>query len=102
MTTKTSLAELLDEQLELTLRELCQDCQVHADLVIELVEYGIVEPHGQSPREWRFHGYDLIRIKKALRLHRDLHINLPGIALSLDLLEEREALRRQLGIRAAD
>ncbi|HRP35895.1 MAG TPA: chaperone modulator CbpM, partial [Gammaproteobacteria bacterium] len=30
----------------------------------------------------------------AMRLHHDLDVNLPGVALALDLLEEIERLRR--------
>ena len=33
---------------------------------------------------------------EALRLQRDLEINLPGVALALELMEELERLRREL------
>jgi chaperone modulatory protein CbpM len=36
-----------------------------------------------------------------LRLQRDLEINLPGVALALELMEELDALRRELsGLKA--
>jgi len=35
----------------------------------------------------------------ALRLERDLEVNLAGIALALDLMEELEQLRRELRAR---
>jgi len=35
-------------------------------------------------------------VKKAERLRRDLEVNLPGVALSLDLIEEVRDLRRQV------
>lgn len=90
-------AEMMDEFMQLTLHELCHDCQVNAEYVIELVEFGIVQPRrGRTPREWVFAGDDLVRVKKAERLRRDLEVNLPGVALSLDLLEEVRALRRQV------
>lgn len=88
--------ELVDDDLQLTLRELCQDCGVHAETVMELVEHGVLEPRGRSPGEWQFVGRDLLRIKRALRLQRDLAINLAGIALSLDLLDEIKYLQRKL------
>lgn len=88
--------ELVDDDLQLSLRELCQDCGVHAETVIELVEHGVLEPRGRAPGEWQFVGHDLLRIKRALRLQRDLAINLAGIALSLDLLDEIRYLQRKL------
>ncbi len=88
-------AEMMDEFMQLTLRELCNDCQVNAEYVIELVEFGVLQPRsGRAPREWVFAGEDLVRLKKAERLRRDLDVNLPGVALSLDLLEEVRELRR--------
>ncbi len=90
-------AEMMDEFMQLTLRELCNDCQVNAEYVIELVEFGVLQPRaGRAPREWVFAGEDLVRLKKAERLRRDLDVNLPGVALSLDLLEEVRELRRRV------
>ena len=40
----------------------------------------------------------LARLKCALRLHRDLEINLPGLAVSLDLLDEVQRLRQQVDL----
>ncbi len=44
----------------------------------------------------------LVRVRSALRLHRDLGVNLAGIALALDLMEELENLRSQLKIMRHD
>jgi len=97
MARNSTEAEMMDEFMQLTLRDLCYDCQVNAEYVIELVEFGIVQPRrGRTPREWVFAGEDLVRVKKAERLRRDLEVNLPGVALSLDLIEEVRDLRRQV------
>ena len=85
---------LLDEQARLNLRELCGTCGIHAELVIEMVSEGIAEPTGSDPVYWRFNGPAVKRMQRALRLQRDLGVNLAGAALALDLLEELEALRR--------
>ena len=84
---------LLDERAVFTLHELCRACGVHAELVIEMVEEGVLEPRGGTPSEWRFAGSAVTRAQKALNLARDLRVNLPGAALALDLLEEIEKLR---------
>ncbi len=89
--------DVLEEEVELTLAELCRACQVPADQVYELVEEGIIEPQGREPARWRFRGVSLRRVRCALRLERDLGVNFAGAALALDLLEELESLRRRLG-----
>lgn len=93
---RTLHLEIVEDNVQLTLAELCHTCDVHAEYVIELVEYGILHPRGREPRAWEFAGQDLVRMKKALRLRRDLDINLPGLALSMELLEEIDDLRRAL------
>jgi chaperone modulatory protein CbpM len=85
---------LLDDHLRVSLRELCGMCGVNADLIVEMVSEGIVEPDGDDPHHWRFTGTSIQRIQTAVRLQRDLNVNLAGAALALDLLEELAELRR--------
>ncbi|MGC1505357.1 MAG: chaperone modulator CbpM [Sulfitobacter sp.] len=80
----------------LTLQDLCRFCQAEETWVVELVEYGVLEPIGSTTGNWRFVGSNIVRAKKARRLKRDLGINTAGIALVLDLLEERDAVLRRL------
>ncbi len=88
--------ELLDDDFQLSLLELCRCCTVRAETVISIVEEGVVEPLGSSPSNWRFNGPMLRRVEVALNLQRDLRVNLPGAALALDLMEEVERLRERL------
>ena len=88
--------EVLEEDVELTMGELCRACALSAEQVFELVEYGIVEARGQEPSRWRFRGVSLRRVRCALRLQRDLGVNLAGAALALDLLDELHQLRRRM------
>ena len=81
------------EEDSLTLGQLCRACGVHADWVISLVDESIIEPQGDEIRTWRFSGACLIRVRSAVRLQKDLGVNLPGIALVLDLIEELESFR---------
>ncbi|MGZ6005699.1 MAG: chaperone modulator CbpM [Candidatus Saccharimonadales bacterium] len=84
------------EDDSLTLEQLCDACDVQTDWVISLVEESIIEPQGDEIHVWRFSGACLVRVRSALRLHHDLGVNLAGIALALDLMEELENLRAQL------
>jgi chaperone modulatory protein CbpM len=80
----------------LSLPDLCRFCQADETWVIELVEHGVIDPMGSSSGNWRFVGASIARAKKARRLNRDLGINIAGVALVLDLLEERDAMMRRL------
>lgn len=84
---------VLDEQAELTLSDLCRACCQHAEWIVQLVEEGILEPAGHNPAQWRFSGASLQKAHIAMRLQRDLEINLAGVALALDLMDEIESLR---------
>jgi chaperone modulatory protein CbpM len=84
---------ILDERAELTLIDLCNACCRHAEWVVQLVEEGILEPAGRNPAHWRFPGTSLQKARIAMRLQRDLDINLAGVALALDLMDEIESLR---------
>lgn len=85
---------VLDERVTFTLSEFCQACGVQTELVVEMVEEGVIEPAEAQESEWHFYGQSLVRAQTALRLVRDLGVNWPGAALALDLLEE---LDRQHG-----
>lgn len=89
---------------QLTLKELCNATALPQQTLVQIVEEGIVETHGDAPEEWRFHYQAVATVQRATRLHRDLHIDWPGVALALRLLNEVEALRdenRQLRQRLA-
>ncbi|MGZ8161338.1 MAG: chaperone modulator CbpM [Methylobacter sp.] len=86
------------EEDDLTLGQLCRACDASADWIISLVEESIVEPHGEDIQLWRFSGASIRRVRSALRLQRDLGVNLAGIAVALDLMEEIENLRAHIKV----
>ena len=88
--------EILDEGVALTLAELCRACDLPAEQVTELVEYGVVEPVGRERGQWRFEAVSIRRVRRARRLQQDLGVNTAGAALALDLLDEMEQLRARL------
>jgi len=92
---------VVQEDVHLTLVEFCQASQVPEAEIRAFVLEGVLQPQGGTPEEWRFAGASLRRARAALRLSRDLELNLAGIALALDLLDEIAALRSRLeGTRA--
>lgn len=86
--------ELVDDQGGFTLGQLCRLSRMSAEQIIELVDYGILEPQGRSVSSWRFSGASIHRARCADRLRNDLGINVAGVALALDLLDELDRLRR--------
>lgn len=89
---------ILEELTELSLTEVSHACAVRVDYIVELVEEGVITPIGNAPHCWRFSGTHLRRATVALRLQRDLGVNVPGAALALQLLDEVEALQAKLRI----
>lgn len=93
---QTVTGEMVDETARFDLRELCEICGVPADHLLEMVEAGIIRPEGDGPTLWRFSAVAVMRSRKALRLRRDLDINMPGLAVVLDLLEKVDRLQYEL------
>ena len=91
------VSDVMEDMVELTLQELCRACAADSDIIIELVDEGVIESVvievGQAPDLWRFTGLHLQRAKVALRLKRDLGVNFAGAALALQLMDELAALR---------
>lgn|SRR3990167_3498263 len=81
------------EQSIFSVDELCEICGIKTSLLEELIEYEILVPIENQPGEWVFDMQQLKRLRAALRLQRDLELNLAGVALVMHLLEEMEELR---------
>ncbi|WOG25682.1 chaperone modulator CbpM [Endozoicomonas sp. 8E] len=79
----------------LNFTEICLQTGVAEETIIEIIEQGIVEPIGTSPREWQFSPAMVLLTRKAVRLHDDLDVDWPGIALAIELLEKLDHLRKE-------
>ncbi len=87
---------ILEDEPRLTLRQLCDACAVRAEYIIELVGEGFIEPVGMERSHWCFSGVSIRRVQRAKRLQHDLGINLAGVVLAIDLIDEIESLRTRL------
>ena len=96
MTQKPLTGTVLDERYELSITEICRACAGTTEWVFELVEEGVLEPLDPASDDWRFPGSSLARARAAMRLQRDLGVNLAGAALALDMLDEIDRLRSRL------
>ena len=88
--------DIVEEDVQLTLVELCRASRAPEDQVHTWVVEGVLVPEGSTPAAWRFHGPALRRARLAFTLTRELEINTPGVALALDLMDEIEALKASL------
>ena len=90
---------LVDEHTLLSVTELSRICAVEERYIIAFVEEGVLLPADARTSVWHFRGDALPRARRALRLQRDLEINLAGVALAMDLMDEIDRLRRELQMR---
>jgi chaperone modulatory protein CbpM len=75
--------------------EFCHTTQLPSETIFEIIEQGIVDPDGDAPENWAFDTNMIILTKKAYRLHTDLGIDWPGIALAIGLIDELERVRAE-------
>ena len=87
---------IFEESAILTLEDLSRMCAVDERHIREFVEEGVLEAVTADAGEWHFRGAALRRMRLALRLERDLEINLAGVALALELMDQLQQLRREL------
>lgn len=80
----------------LTLGELCKFCHVGQDWIETLVEHGVLEPYGPDVTDWRFDPVNVARARKSQRLVQDFGLNAAGLALVLDLMDERDELASKI------
>ena len=79
---------------DMTITEVCQRYSISETAVQEMIAYGLFQTEVMhtvtiSPAALR-------KIESAIRLQRDLGINLPGVVLALELKEELEILRSEV------
>ncbi len=80
--------------------ELCQVEGIEGELIIEIVEYGIVIPINKPSdqicyEQWLFDTGAIHWVKKALRLRQDLEIDWVAIAMVIKLMQQKEALQKE-------
>lgn len=89
---------LIEKKQALTLDEFSRVIKIEREIVIQMVDYHVLEPEGKTPQDWRFDSVAIKRGVRASSFYHDLEVNLPGIALALDLLDKIEDLRQKMNI----
>jgi chaperone modulatory protein CbpM len=91
-----ALLQFLDEATEVAVDELLAASGLEREELLELIEFGVFHPQGDSERAWRFSSRAIVRGRQAARLRADFGLNAAGMALALTYLERIEKLERRL------
>jgi len=84
---------LKSHDLLLTLEALARRADLHPDLVERYVEFGLIQPCQCEGPSLLFEPSAVLRLGVAQRLRRSLGINMAGIAVVLDLIDQIGALQ---------
>lgn len=87
---------IFEEYALLSVHDLSRMCTVESHHIVALVDEGILDVAASDGGNWQFTGAALPRAQLALRLQRDLEVNLAGVALALELMAEIGRLQRAL------
>lgn len=78
--------------------DICKICHISPDYLYELVLHDVLIPKGHDQHDWLFDARQFMRLKKAIRLQKDLEIDYAGLAVVLDLLEQIDELEQKMEI----
>jgi chaperone modulatory protein CbpM len=92
-------ASIVENEVHMSIVELSHASRTPQELIMSWIAEGVLSPAGSSPEDWRFSGDSLRRAKTAAHLTHDLELNVPGVALALDLLDEIAQLRARLNLK---
>ena len=85
-----------EEWFYLSLSEVSTSFGVSKDIVLEIIDEGIISAQLDENKQIRFDNKALNNIRTVLYLRRDLGVNVAGAGLALELLQEIEHLRAML------
>jgi hypothetical protein len=89
---RSDLVEQRSDARRLSLEAISAAAGLHPAVVKQFVTYGLLEPADAKEQVLWFEMRTLSRLKTIRRLRADLGINLPGVAVVLDLLERMERI----------
>lgn len=93
---KTEVIEIhLDEPL--TPEKIAETVGVRVELVILLVEHGLLETVDDQMEETiLLPRHTVVRLRKMQRLRRDLKVNFAGAGVILEMVEKMELMRKEM------
>ena len=92
---ETMIGVLLEERA-LSIDELARACHCEPGWIVDHIESGVLECTVVATGERRFTSAAMVRARRLLSIERTFEADAELAALAVDLIEEVEALRRQL------
>lgn len=80
----------------LTLDQLSEAAELQSTLVEKFIQHGLIEPSGAQATGSLFTISCIERLRRIVRLRRDLGVNLAGIAVILDMRQRMEEMQKEL------
>lgn len=84
----------LEESIPLTWVDVCIQCNISEEALQELLDQGLCHPSATTSLDEHI----LRRIQSACRIQHDLGVNVPGVVLVMELLDELKQMRHELAI----
>lgn len=92
------LGTLMDENIFFSFIEVCQSCHISEEVLLDWLSHGLLGDLPQPIQHTQFNALMFNRIQTAERLYRDLEMNIQGVILALELMDELKQLRAELEI----
>jgi|SRR5580658_5971466 MerR family transcriptional regulator/heat shock protein HspR len=80
----------------LTLDQLSESAELHPALVEKFIQHGLIEPAADQAPHLLFPISCIERLRRIIRLRRDLRVNLAGVAVILEMRQHIEGLQQEL------
>lgn len=80
----------------LTLDQLSDAAELQPALVEKFIQYGLIEPTPAEASRLLFPISCIERLRRIIRLRRDLGVNLAGVAVILEMRQHMEDLQKEL------
>lgn len=90
---------VLNDDVILSFVEVCHQCQLPEDILMDWIAHGLLgDEISTSVQAAQFNHEMINRIRSASRLHHELEVNIQGVVLVLELLDQIADMRDQLTI----
>lgn len=96
MATEHGDAFWLHAQRQVSIIELAECCGLSESDLRELVEIGALSPADVEAVEWTFSADCVMRVRRAVRLQRELELDPPMLSVLLAFLERIDALEERV------
>lgn len=80
----------------LSIAEVARLTGMPADVITRFLDLGLIDPVETRPEPF-FTVSVVLRIRRIMRIHRDLDVNWAGIGIIMDLLDKINALEHEVG-----